>query len=171
MKSFAVAALLLPTTAIADLSWEYVEKRTQQAEEILEQRPAIEAIAERERQRETTKKGPAEKEAYAALGEALAHHPSMAEVNQAEVDALKAYQSAVSGGNQFEISITQQALAKAKAARYQKAQSIPELKLAIETWQQAVIDTKATEEQEAKARTALDSIQTKLKALSEAMGR
>lgn len=171
MRLIAVAALLLPTTALADLSWEYVYERSQQAEEILEQRPAIEAIAERERQRQKTEKGPAEKDAYLALAEALANHPAMTEVNQAEIDAQKANQQAIAGANPVEISITGQALAKAKAARYQKALTIPELKLAIETWQQAAIDTKAAEEDEAKAKAALDSIQSKLKALAEAIGR
>ena len=173
MRFFAVAASLLPiiSTAFADLSWEYVEERTRQAEEVLEQRPAIEAIAGRERARQATVRAPAEKEAYAALGEALASHPDLAEVNQAESKALKAYQDGVAGGNSFEISVTQQALAKAKATRYQKALSIPELKLAIESWQQAALNIKAAEEDAAKAKSALESIQTKLKALSEAIAR
>ncbi|MGB6222354.1 hypothetical protein [Haloferula sp.] len=171
MRLFAVAALLLPTTAIADLSWEYVDERTRQAEEVLAQRPAIEAIAEREREKQATPKGAAEKEAYSALAEALANHPEMADSNHAEAMASTAYKRAIGGGNDFEISITQQTLAKAKAARYQKALSIPELKLAIEAWQQAALDTKETAEESSKTRTALESIQSKLKALSEAMGR
>jgi hypothetical protein len=95
----------------------------------------------------------------------------MAEVNQAESLAIRNYQKAVSEGNEFAISLTQQKLAKAKAARYQKATSIPELKLAIEKWQQAAISIEAAEAESEKTKSALGAIQAKLKELSEAMGR
>ncbi|MEM1084829.1 MAG: hypothetical protein AAGI48_12025 [Verrucomicrobiota bacterium] len=176
MKPIALALLLpaVATTVHADsseLSWEFVENRTRQAEEVLEHQPEIEAIAERERARQAEPKGPNPTKAYADLSNALAKHPQMAEVNRKESEATKAYQSAVNGGNPVEISITQQAYAKAKAARTQKALSIPELKLAIETWQKAVVDEKEAKEDEAETRQALEAIQSKLKALSEVIGR
>lgn len=177
MKPFAPALLLpaLATTVLAnpsELSWEAVEERTRQAEKVLEQQPAIESIAESERARQAEKPpAPDPTKAYAELSEALAKHPQMAEVNRTEAEAAKACQSAASSRNPFEISITQQAYTRAKAARSKKALSIPELKLAIENWQQAVIDEKAAKEEEAGTREALETIQSKLKALSEVIGR
>ena len=171
MRLPAFVALLLPTTAIADLSWDFVFEQTEKAEELLEYQPVIEAIAQRERQRQATGKRPAEKEAYAALAEALAKHPAMAGANQVQVDAQRAYQQATVGGNPAKISVAEQSLTKAKAARYQKALTIPELKLAIQSWQQATLETKVTEGDQEEAKAAFDSIQTKLKALSEAIKR
>jgi hypothetical protein len=174
MRFFAVTACLLAfsLSAIADLSWEYVDQRSQQTEELLEQRPAIEAIAARERAKQQTKEpSPEEKQAYEELGQALANHPEMAQVNQAEHSATEVYQQAVNGGNTVEISLALQTLAEAKTARYHKAASIPELKLAIDKWQQAANAIDQSDADSPGVKSGLDAIQAKLKALGEAMGR
>lgn len=170
-SAVATSLIALATPVSADLSWEYVEQRTQQAEEILEQRPAIEAIAERERAKQEAKEpSPAERQAYEELGQALATHPEMAAVNRAQYDAALAYQNAVNGGNSVEISLAIQSLSEAKAARFQKAASIPELKLAIDKWQQAAADGDTTEAESGDIKAGLEAIQAKLKAIGKIWG-
>lgn len=165
----AAGLIALSANASADLSWEFVEERSRQAEELLEYKPAIEAIVARERaKQEAGQASPEEAKAYEELGKALAEHPEMAAVNRAEYAANEAYRQAVEGGNSVEISLAIQTLAEAKAARFHKAASIPELKQAIEKWQQAAIAPSA-EENEAAA-SALEEIRAKLKALGEVIG-
>lgn len=174
MRFSAVATAMIAFTsfASADLSWEYVEERESQMEEVLEQRPAIEAIAGRERAKQEAKEPtPAEKRAYAELGQALAAHPEMASVNQAEYAATQVYQKAVNGGNSVEISLALQSLAQAKAARSQKAASIPELKVAIDKWQQAAAGVDTSEAESGQVKSGLEAIQAKLKALGDVIGR
>lgn len=162
----------ISSLAIADLSWEYVEQRESQMEELLEQRPAIEAIAENGRAEQQDKEPPpAEKQAYEELGYALARHSEMAAFNQAESSAIKAHQQAVKGGNPLEISLALQRLTKTKAARYQKAASIPELKQAIDKWQQAAHGIDPSKSDLPDIKSGLEAIQAKLKALAQAMGR
>jgi hypothetical protein len=172
MKLIALALLLPVTnTALAEVSLQEAEDRTPKAEEVLVQESAIAVVAEREPTPQAPPPGPDPAKAYAELGHALTSHPRMADVNQAESEAAKAYRSAVAGGNPVEISFTQQDYARAKAARTQKALSIPELKLAIENWQQAVLDDQAAKREASETRAAMEAIQTKLKALSEVIVR
>ena len=174
MRVSAVITALIALTAhaSADLDWEYVEQRESQMEGVLEQRSEIEAIAERERAKQEEKEpSPAEKKAYEELGQALATHPEMAEVNRAEHSALQVYQKAVSGGNSVEISLALQTLSEAKAARYQKAASIPELKLAIDKWQQAANDIDTSDADSQDVKSGLEAIQSKLNAIGKALGQ
>lgn len=175
MKLIALA-LLLPatTTALAEVSLKEAEDRVPNSEEILDQGTAIEAIEavpEQEHVPQAPPPGPDPDKAYAELSDALSSHPKMAKVNRAETKAAKAYKSAIAGGNPVEISFTRQDYVRAKAARTQKALSIPELKLAIENWQQAVLDNQAAKQEASETRAAMDAIQTKLKTLSEVIGR
>ena len=192
MRLIAIVASLLPLTAptaFADLSWEYVDERTKQTKEVLEHKPAVEAAVESEtaRQEQAPRElpvappvpaeqppaapepssGPSRDDAYSALAEALEGHPDMAALNQAETKAAKDYNQAVASGNPVAVSITSQALARAKANRYKKAMSIPELRAAIETWQKATIEAKP--ENASATEAALETIQSKLKALSKAI--
>ena len=192
MRLIAIVASFLPVTvptAFADLSWEAVDERTRQAKEVLEQKSAIEATADHEakareqagqelpapepapaREDPTAPEdpvGPTAEDAYAALAEALETHPEMAAANLAETKTANNYKDAVASGNPVAISITSQAFSRAKAERYKKAMTIPELRTAIETWQKAALETKPRNNSATGA--ALETIQTKLKALSKAI--
>lgn len=161
----ASALSLLP--ASADLSWEYADQRRQQAEEARSHQEKIEQIQERERARQPS---PKEQEAYAKLGKALGEHPEMMAVNEAESAATADLAKAHQGGNEFEISLASQKLAKAKAERFQKAASIPELLALITAWQKAAL-TAPTEEEAAQIEENGKSIGEKLGGLLEQLKR
>lgn len=167
----SLVVLLASMPAFADLSWEYVDQRSRQAKEVLEYRPAIEAIAERERARQAQAKSPEARKAYEELGKALAEHPQMAEANRLEAAATQAYRQAVASGLNVDISLAAQELAEAKVARYRKAASIPELKAAIDAWQEAATGTKAATVPTRDEQAAIDRIHTKLNELGQSMGR
>ncbi|MBK1825747.1 hypothetical protein [Haloferula rosea] len=160
-------ALLGLAPAQADLSWEYTDHRRGQAEEARKQMERVKEIEQREKTREPS---PAEKAAYAKLGKALAEHPDMAAVNLAEAEATEGYRKAAQGGNSLELSLAAQRLAEAKAQRFTKAASIPELKKLIEAWQQAAL-TPATPEEAAEAEENTDSIGSKLGDLLKQLDR
>lgn len=171
VRTLCVLLLLASGTAFADLSWEYVDQRTRQAKELLEQGPAIEAIVERERARHEQAKSPAARKAYENLGKALAEHPEMKEVNHLEAAATQAYQKAVASGLNVDISLAAQELAEAKVTRYRKAASIPELKAAIDAWQKAATGTEAATVPTKQEQSAIDEIHAKLNELGQSLGR
>ena len=129
--------------AMAELSWDYTDQRKQQAKEARKHQKTIQEIEAREKTRQPS---PAEQAAYAKLGKALATHPEMAAVNLTESTAIADYQKATQAGNELAISLASQKLAKAKAERFQKAASIPELNALIMNWQQAALTTGSPEE-------------------------
>lgn len=147
--------LALATPAMGDLSWDYVDQRQAQARDLQQKRAEIERIAAEEEKREPS---PEEKAAYQKLGEALANHPEMQEVNRIEREALDNYQHLLENGNNVEISLAAQELAEAKAVRFKKAASIPELKALIEAWQQAALGIKPEVQPSAEEQSALDRI-------------
>lgn len=75
-------------------------------------------------------------EAFEELASALADHPEMGRVNLRVRRALNRLQRAQVGGNPVEISFAEQSLRRAKATRFGRASSIPELTALIERWKQ-----------------------------------
>lgn len=142
----------------AELSWEYTDGRRQQAKEAAKQQDRIEQISEKERERQPS---PEEQAAYIQLGKALAEHPQMAAVNLAESKAIAEYQRASQSGTELELSLASQKLAEAKAQRFRKAASIPELKKLIEHWQRTAL-TADTPEAQLEAEKNSKAIRVKL---------
>ncbi len=155
----------LPLSALADLSWDYVDARKAQAAEATQQREAIEQIHRQEAARQPSAE---ETAAYRKLGEALASHPGMAEANRAESAARAAHEEALESGINMEILLASSELAEAKAERFRTAAAIPELKALIEAWQRAAVGL-PTEAPSAEEERALDGVASQLERLRRAL--
>ena len=123
--------IALLSSASAELSWDYIEKRQ------AHQRKGLEEAKKTVAKATGGTSSPVATAAYTTLGAALNTHPEMATVNAAESAARQKLKTAQASKNPALMASARAEVAKTANARFQKAASIPELAKLIDAWRDA----------------------------------